>query len=77
MMALSIMPSKDELNKLVTQVTKDINLSLKQAESVPDILSSGPWTINYLNQLRLLAYSPNVLRITLKPRDGGHFKYIK
>ncbi|KAK2731669.1 hypothetical protein CKAH01_08825 [Colletotrichum kahawae] len=76
-MALSIMPSNKELAELVTEVIKDINLSLKQTGSIPETLSSGPWTINYLNQLRLLAYSPHVQRVTLKPKDGEKFKHFE
>ncbi|KAJ5019686.1 PA-phosphatase related-family protein [Colletotrichum sp. SAR 10_99] len=70
------MPSNDELKKLATEITRDINMSLKQTGSIPDILSSGPWTINYLNQLRLLAYSPHILQKELKPKKGKPFKHI-
>ncbi|KAH9237492.1 hypothetical protein K456DRAFT_1350195 [Colletotrichum gloeosporioides 23] len=60
-MAVSIMPSNDELKNLVTEITRDINMSLKQTGSIPEILSSGPWTINYLKSTPPVGILPSYL----------------
>lgn len=76
-MALNIMPTADELLVISKNVTKDINLSLKQCGSIPAILSSSPWTINYLSQLRLLAFSEAAQRVVLRHPDNKKFQFLE
>lgn len=75
--ALELMPTANELSVLTKHVTTDINLSLKQAGSIPALLASSPWTVNYLGQLRLLAYSESALRVVLKQPNDQPFQYIQ
>lgn len=58
------------------RIQQELRQSLKQNQSLPELLTSAPFAINFLGQLKLLAFSENALRITLQQPDNG-FEYLK
>lgn len=57
------------------RVQQELRESLKQNQSLPELLTSAPLAINFLGQLRLLVFSENAVRITLQQPDKS-FKYL-
>ena len=81
MMATAVQPfSKTALAEESTadRIQQELRLSLKQSQSLPNLLTSAPFAINFLGQLRLHAFSEHALRITLESPEGSvGFKYLK
>ena len=59
-----------------TRVQQELRLSLKQNKTLPELLTSAPFAINFLGQLRLLAFSDSAVRITLQRPENG-FKHLQ
>ncbi|KAL9630390.1 MAG: hypothetical protein Q9164_006441 [Protoblastenia rupestris] len=53
-----------------------LRLSMKSENNLPEMLMAAPFAINFLGQLRLLAFSDSALKISLEKPDKG-FDYIK
>lgn len=54
----------------------NLRLSMKSENSLPEMLMAAPFAINFLGQLRLLAFSDSALKISLEKPDKG-FDYLK
>ena len=66
---------KKQINKL----HNDVKSSLAKNQDVASLLSSAPLTLNLIGQVRLLAFSKEIIRVNLqKPRTGkfNHLKYV-
>ena len=59
------------------RVQEELLLSLKQTNSLPELLTTAPFAINFLGQIKLLAFSDNALRISLQRPEGGRFKHLE
>jgi hypothetical protein len=66
-----------ERKKAVGKIHQELKLSLAQGESLPELLMYAPLAINFLGQIKLLAFSDHATRVQLTKPETGAFKHLR